>query len=165
MKGTAIHMDVWITVCYDVLENFEYILSGGIAGPCNSSILSFLRTFYRYFHSGCTHLHSHQQSIGRPLSHMPVLPVFALFYVSHSDWHKKESSESFDLHFSDTWEHWTVFKYLLEIYISSVNCLCAQKLIYWLGNGFGVTIFAVLYISYVFICLMCCGQWFLFTIL
>ena len=54
-------MNIGVHVTLSVLVSSVCMPSGGIAESYGSSISRFLRNLHTVLHSGCAHLHSHQQ--------------------------------------------------------------------------------------------------------
>ena len=136
----------WIWGCICLFKSvfwgfFGSILRSGIAGSYGSSTFNFFRNIHTIFHSGCTNLHSHQQSTRVPFfphlcQHLSFLLLLIIAILTGVRWYLC-GFNFISLMISDV-EHLCL--YLSAIYMSSLEKHPFRSSVHFLIRLFGLFI-------------------------
>ena len=132
MHNAAMNICVQVFVWMYLFISLGYVPRVGVAGSYAISVFSILRNYQTVFQSGCTILHSHQQTVRIQFSHIFTNTCFfvCLFDYSHPSGYKVVPHRDFDLHFLNDVEH--LFMCLLAILMSSLEKCLFKSFVHFL---------------------------------
>ena len=81
-SNAAMNMRIQVVLWGNGFISFGYVARNGRAGSHSSSVFNVLRNLHTTFHSGCTNLYSHQESVRVTISLQPHQHLLCLIFLT-----------------------------------------------------------------------------------